>query len=440
MKNIIGLIVWLGVLSVPFSSFGARLSDEDLAKKKEGWYPTGLPLVNFSTDAGLGYGARVFGYNNGLRTDPHFDETPYFMQVYGQFFQTTGGQAYHQVDLDMPFLAGTEYRLRARAGYDAILNANYFGNTAAAADVGLVGADGQVYNNWDSYSDHLASGDVDSSLRKFNNYQRNKFYGWAKVSRPILDWLEAEVGLEFGKTSITDWYGETGTYEEVEETFAETRLTKAQQAGEINGYDGGFVNYLHLGLRMDQRDFEPNPKTGYLAEYNLSISGKFLGSEFEFVRQTMAVRGYYTFWDRLTLAGRLAMTYSSGDVPFFEMTKMSFMKADVASMGGIRTGRGYLEERFIARGHTLAQVDVRYTVGELVIWGQRFGFQPFAFFDAGNVYDSFGDIFAEPRFGSYHPSYGGGFVIPWNLTTILHYFVGFSPEGMSLSIGFDHAF
>ena len=74
MKNIIGLIVWLGVLSVPFSSFGARLSDEDLAKKKEGWYPTGLPLVNFSTDAGLGYGARIFGYNNGLRTDPHFDE------------------------------------------------------------------------------------------------------------------------------------------------------------------------------------------------------------------------------------------------------------------------------------------------------------------------------------------------------------------------------
>ena len=119
---------------------------------------------------------------------------------------------------------------------------------------------------------------------------------------------------------------------------------------------------------------------------------------------------------------------------------MSFMKADVASMGGIRTGRGYLEERFITRGHTLAQVDVRYTVGELIIFGQRFGFQPFAFFDAGNVYDSFGDIFAEPRFGSYHPSYGGGFVIPWNLTTILHYFVGFSPEGMSLSIGFDHAF
>ncbi len=440
MRNIIGLFACVGLLSMPISSFGAKLSEEDLEKKKEGWYPTGLPLANFSTDAGFGYGARVFGYNNGLRTDPYFDESPYFMQVYGQFFQTTGGQAYHQADLDMPFLAGTEYRLRARIGYDAVLNANYFGHTAAAADAGLEGADGEIYDDWNSYSDHLLSGDVGSSLRKFNNYQRNKFYGWVKVSRPLLEWIEAEIGLEFGKTSITDWLGETGTYEDVEETFAETRLTRAHDAGELTGYDGGFVNYLHLGLRLDERDFEPNPKSGYLAEYNLSVSGKFLGSKYDFVRQTMSVRGYYTFWDRLTLAGRLALTYASGDVPFFEMGKMSFMKGNVAAMGGMRTARGYLEERFLARGHTLAQVDVRYFVGDLVIWGQRFGFQPFAFFDAGNLYDSFGDIFAKPRFENYHPSYGGGFMIPWNLTTIIHYFVGFSSEGMTMSINFDHAF
>jgi hypothetical protein len=122
------------------------------------------------------------------------------------------------------------------------------------------------------------------------------------------------------------------------------------------------------------------------------------------------------------------------------MGKMNFINGTASAMGGTRTNRGFLEERFLARGYTLAQLDVRYFIGDVVVFGQRFGFQPFAFVDAGNVYDTFGDIFAKPRFGEYHPSYGGGLVIPWNLTTILHYFVGFSSEGMSLSINFEHAF
>ena len=136
MRNIIALLICGALFCLPSYASGARLSDEDLEKKKEGWYPTGLPLANFSTDAGFGYGLRVFGYNNGARTDPHFDETPYFMQLYGQFFQTTGGQAYHKLDLDMPYAWGSDYRLRATLEYAAVLSANYFGLGAADSDAG----------------------------------------------------------------------------------------------------------------------------------------------------------------------------------------------------------------------------------------------------------------------------------------------------------------
>ncbi|MBT6179716.1 MAG: BamA/TamA family outer membrane protein [Deltaproteobacteria bacterium] len=445
MSKIIGLLACLTVLTFSFGASGAKLSPEDLEKKKEGWYPTGLPLINFTTDAGLGYGLRLYGYNNGLPDDPHYDESPYFMRLYGQFFQTTGGQSYHRVDLDMPYLIGSEYRLKAVLEYVAVLNANYFGDTAADADRGL-GVGGTYFNDWGSYLDYVTPGSSEvstaaTSLRMFNNYQRRKFYGLLKVSRPFFDLIEVEAGLEFGYVAITDWHDKTGTYGDVEETFAETRLTLAAQSDDFIGYDGGWVNVLHFGLRIDERDFEPNPKTGYLAEYNLDISGKFLGSNYDFVRQTFSVRGFHTFWDRLTLAGRLAMTYASGDVPFFELGKMNFTNGTATAMGGSRTNRGYLEERFLARGYTLAQFDVRYFVGEVVVWGQRFGLQPFAFIDVGNVYDTFGDIFAKPRFGEYRPSYGGGFVVPWNLTTIVHCFAGFSSEGiMTLSMNFEHAF
>jgi len=39
-------------IAQPFT-FAAKLSDEDVAKKKEGWYPTGLPLLNYDSDNGF---------------------------------------------------------------------------------------------------------------------------------------------------------------------------------------------------------------------------------------------------------------------------------------------------------------------------------------------------------------------------------------------------
>ena len=58
----------------------------------------------------------------------------------------------------------------------------------------------------------------------------------------------------------------------------------------------------------------------------------------------------------------------------------------------------------------------------------------------GNVYDKITDIAAAPRFGDMKVSYGGGVVIPWNLSTIIHVFLGMSAETSTLSINFNHAF
>src|SRR5689334_7212560 len=46
-----------------------RLSPEDLARKNEGGYVTGLPLFSYSTDIGFGGGARAYYYWNGERSD-----------------------------------------------------------------------------------------------------------------------------------------------------------------------------------------------------------------------------------------------------------------------------------------------------------------------------------------------------------------------------------
>ncbi len=89
-SRLLALLSCTALLSISATSFAAaKLSPEDLEKKNEGWYPSGLPLVNASSDAGVGYGVRLYMYDNGTKEDNHFDSTPYFTRLYGQFFQTT---------------------------------------------------------------------------------------------------------------------------------------------------------------------------------------------------------------------------------------------------------------------------------------------------------------------------------------------------------------
>lgn len=61
-----------------------RLTPEDLARKNERGYVTGLPLFAFSTDIGFGFGARAYYYWNGTRDDPRFATTPYLHRIFLQ--------------------------------------------------------------------------------------------------------------------------------------------------------------------------------------------------------------------------------------------------------------------------------------------------------------------------------------------------------------------
>src|SRR5947209_93950 len=75
----------------------ARLDPKTLADKREGGYFTGLPLLNYDSNVGVGFGARVYYIFDGDRGDPRFEYTPYLHRLYLQGFATTGGQQYHTV-------------------------------------------------------------------------------------------------------------------------------------------------------------------------------------------------------------------------------------------------------------------------------------------------------------------------------------------------------
>ncbi|MCY4606155.1 MAG: hypothetical protein OXE49_18130, partial [Gemmatimonadetes bacterium] len=85
-----------------------------------GWRPTAVPLLNFSSDDGTGYGLRA----NLFEYDGH--SVPYRRKYSAQVFITTQGKWVHRVLVDTPeFQPGR--RLEVELVYEKEDFANYYG-------------------------------------------------------------------------------------------------------------------------------------------------------------------------------------------------------------------------------------------------------------------------------------------------------------------------
>ena len=98
----------------PDSTPAGRSIPKTTRRKNERGYFTGLPLVNYDSNFGLGGGARAYYFWNGTRDDPRFGYTPYLHRVFLQAFATTGGLQFHWLDYDVPSLAKTPFRFRSQ--------------------------------------------------------------------------------------------------------------------------------------------------------------------------------------------------------------------------------------------------------------------------------------------------------------------------------------
>ena len=81
-----------------------RISEADASKKKEGWFPTGIGGPFSDANNGAGFGGRVFLFNNGKRTDPFFEYTPYRHRFFLNLSNTTRNAQYHWLDWDAPYI------------------------------------------------------------------------------------------------------------------------------------------------------------------------------------------------------------------------------------------------------------------------------------------------------------------------------------------------
>ena len=125
-----------GLKPPPLPSLARRppLIEEEYQRKKERGYFTGLPLANSDPNTGVGFGARVYYYQNGDRSDPRFAYTPYLHRVFLQTFFSTKGLQFHWLDFDSPALFQSSYRFRAYAILARNTTQNYFYRDQRALD------------------------------------------------------------------------------------------------------------------------------------------------------------------------------------------------------------------------------------------------------------------------------------------------------------------
>ena len=95
-----------------------------------GWRPTLIPLLNFSSDYGTGYGVRASLFHYDGQT------VPYGCTLSAQAFFTSRGKWSHRLYLDLPHWRPGQ-RLEIEALYEKEDFANYYGDldTAQVANV-----------------------------------------------------------------------------------------------------------------------------------------------------------------------------------------------------------------------------------------------------------------------------------------------------------------
>jgi outer membrane protein assembly factor BamA len=418
-------------VKLPFSiADEKRLSDEDLRNKKEGHYITGAPEVSSDPINGFGYGAEGSIYFNGKRSDPFFDYTAYRAKIAFVVFNTTKNEREFLVNLDVPYIFNSKWRLRVDVGYEADPNLLYFGVTEKSLS-GL-----SYYPNGDSSKAPLPN-------VKYSDYQQNALVGenqyyntffWREgllnvtAERSYFDSkVRALVGFEIAHVNMTTFQGNSLLRNDVDQ-------------GKTLGLGKGWLSILQAGLVYDTRDLEPDPSHGIFAEVTNELSLKSLGSRYNFNKTFINFSGFNkilpSVFDRLIFAGRISMGYLSFDGPFFEYQDQWSSEGSIEGLGGSRTLRGFKQGRFVARAMSFTNFELRWRFAQTELFNQHFAFSAVPFFDTGGVWDKLSNL----NFNNLRYSEGLGLRIAWNVSTILRFDYAISKEDKQFFFNLSHAF
>lgn len=279
------------------------------AHETSGTRTTAIPLLNFSSDDGTGYGVRVnvFEYDG--------TSVPYRRKYSAQAFVTTEGKWVHRLLLDTPRFRTNE-RLEAELVFEKEEFANYYG----------------------SLSDE-ASAAYSKEQRTFRQAFPALKVKWIRTLRA--PW-RVRVGGRLSHRDITP-NARTGSL-----------------LRDLNplGADGGILAQVHAAVRYDTRDNYNNATSGILqealVEFGAGGGGKYHGATVSYQQ-----RHFLPLSNSVVFAHRLLVDWTLGDLPFYEELEL----------GGSSTVRGAASARERGEARVLLNTELRWR--GLSLWERK---------------------------------------------------------------------
>lgn len=330
----------------------------------------GLPIAAYNSDDGFSGGAVARIRWTG-------DAQPYAAMLGAQVLFSTAGVQSHYLRLDVPRLFGSGVRLQLGAEFHREVAAPYYGLGNDSSD-SLAGHPGLT-------ADHAFQ------------YERTFPEGILGLSVPLSD-----PGFRLA-------------------TFARyLRLTVDPYAGSLLardrplGVEGGEEMSWGLGLLLDRRDDEVQPRLGYLLETAVRGSAKGVVSNRSYGGATVRALGFVPIGPRIVLAARLEGDLLTAGAPLFELSYFGGVDP-IEGVGGERSVRGIPKARYIGRGKALASTELRVHMLDSIILDRPVAFALVAFLDTGRVWQLRGN---DGPFFDFHSGAGGGLRLDHGATVV----------------------
>ena len=432
-----------------------RMSDDDVAKKREGMFFTGLPDISSDPVTGFGFGARTNIYWNGDRSNPLFPYTPYFARLKVNAAYYTSNARELGLSLDIPYYKGSRWRYKIDFKAQQSPANLYFGS--AESTLGLLrlpsspeGGGYETYAAYDTARKTLRPGgpgegplvtDALSNRFRETEYMLNlkADYAIGNAGWRILG------GYEIQHLSYATFQGydaeavNSATGENTTAPNGISLLARDADRGLIRGLEGGWISLIQGALIYDTRDFEPDPTRGVYFEIANEFSNPGIGSAYAFNKVFIQGKGYLKLpWgSRTVLAGRFGIGNIFGEnAPFFEFQDQWSPDGSINALGGRQSLRGYRPNRFLARSMWFANMELRIRLFDFTLWNEHFGVGIAPFLDVGTVRDNWLALnFERLRF-----SYGGGLRIAWSQSTMISLDYGRSSEDQLVYFGLGQIF
>lgn len=431
-----------------------KMSDADLAKKREGSFITGLPDISSDPVTGFGIGIKSNVYWNGTRSNPFFAYTPYLTKVKASAAYYSSNAREITFSADVPYYKGTRWRFKVDFKAQQNPSNLYFGSDESTLGRLRLPADPattfSTYKQYDKARKTLRTGgageaplvsDALSNRFRETEYMLNvkADYALGKGKWRLLGGYEIQhLAYKTFQGMETDAVNPV-TNQEGTAPNGTSLLARDYAQGLIYGLKGGWVSLSQQAVIYDTRDFEPDATKGIYLEAANEFSNKAIGSQFNFNKLFLQGKFYkkLSAGRRTVLAGRIGIGNIFGKkAPFFEFQDQWSPDGSINALGGKQSLRGYRPNRFLARSLAFVNAEARVRIAELKAGKQSFGFGFAPFFDAGTVRDRWQDLnFKQIKF-----SYGAGARVSWNLSTILFFDYGISKEDRLFYFGIGQIF